>query len=143
MRVRKSELSPPAGLAVHKSKALPDDLVRFSFRHLTSSEKFCLPGEGELVKYMGVLLSRLKAVSDLRLSEFRSAGGKALRAHRHDWSNTTEEDGYSHLSQQLQECEPWQFSLSANEYGRVHGILVDNVFYVVWFDPEHRLYEGH
>ena len=29
----------------------------------------------------------------------------------------------------------------ANQHGRVHGILIDEVFYVVWLDPEHRLYQ--
>lgn len=23
---------------------------------------------------------------------------------------------------------------------RVHGILIDEVFYVIWLDPDHRLY---
>lgn len=36
----------------------------------------------------------------------------------------------------------WQFALSANEHGRVHGFLADNVFYVRWLDPDHNLYPG-
>lgn len=58
----------------------------------------------------------------------------------HDWQKTTEPDGYSELNEQLQGCEPWQFQLSANEHGRVHGILIDQVFYIVWLDPNHALY---
>jgi hypothetical protein len=30
--------------------------------------------------------------------------------------------------------------LTANEYGRVHGFFLDEVFYVVWLDPDHKLY---
>jgi hypothetical protein len=36
----------------------------------------------------------------------------------------------------------WQFSLSANEHGRVHGFLVENVFFIRWLDPDHNLYAG-
>lgn len=137
-KVTKPPLPPPSG-SVHKAKQLPDDLVRFSFRHYSSTEKFCHPAADRAHPYLGVLLDRLRDVSGMKLSEF-TASGKTLRSHSHDWASTTEKDGYSHLSKQLQECAPWQFSLTANEHGRVHGILIDNVFYIVWLDPEHSLY---
>jgi hypothetical protein len=35
----------------------------------------------------------------------------------------------------------WQFFLSANEHGRVHGFLAGET-YVRWLDPEHNLYPG-
>ncbi len=35
---------------------------------------------------------------------------------------------------------PYQFSLSSNEHGRVHGFFIDEVFYIVWLDPDHLLY---
>ena len=75
----------------------------------------------------------------MRVSEFR--GNKTIRSHAIKWDDTSAPGGFAHLSEQMQACEPWQFAISANEYGRVHGILLDTVFYVVWFDPEHRLYE--
>ena len=37
----------------------------------------------------------------------------------------------------------WQFALSANEHGRVHGFLVADTFFVRWLDPEHNLYPGN
>jgi hypothetical protein len=40
----------------------------------------------------------------------------------------------------LREYSPLQFMISKNEHGRVHGFARDNVFHVVWFDPEHKLY---
>jgi hypothetical protein len=36
--------------------------------------------------------------------------------------------------------QPWQFEISSNEHGRVHGFFIGNVFNVVWFDPKHLLY---
>jgi hypothetical protein len=37
--------------------------------------------------------------------------------------------------------EPYQFSISGNKWGRVHGIFVGHQFFIIWFDPEHALYE--
>jgi hypothetical protein len=128
-----------AAKSVHKAKELPDDLVRLSFRHYTPTEKFCLPTGEAVAAYAPVLFERLKQISGMRLSEF-TAFNKTLRNHSHDWASTTEADGYKHLTKQLQECTPFQFSLTANEHGRVHGILIDEVFYVVWLDPSHKLY---
>lgn len=139
MAINKSTLPQPTSL-VHKSKSLPDDLVRFSFRHLYFTEKFALPNGEAITAYTRQLLDRLKAVSDMKLSEFRSSKSRSIRAHTHDWRDTTEPDGFQQLSGQLRSCEPWQFCLTANEHGRVHGLLIDDVFYVVWVDPEHALY---
>ena len=36
----------------------------------------------------------------------------------------------------------WQFALSANEHGRVHGFLRGDTFYIRWLDPDHNLYAG-
>jgi len=30
----------------------------------------------------------------------------------------------------------------AKSYGRIHGFIHDNIFYVVWFDPAHNLFLG-
>jgi hypothetical protein len=75
----------------------------------------------------------------MRIDELK-AGGKATRCHSIDWDRTTEPNGYGHLTAQLRDCEPYQLTISANEHGRVHGIMIDNVFYVVWVDPNHSLY---
>lgn len=139
-RVRKPDLPSPAS-RVHKDKQLPDDLLRFSFRHFELNEKFCYPEEARMPTYFPALLDRLKLLSGMRLSDFRANGGhRSIRAHRHAWPNTTEPTGYAHLTEQLRECEPWQFALSVNEHGRVHGVLIDDVFYVVWLDCDHKLY---
>lgn len=136
----KKQLLPESSGRVHADRKLADDLLRFSFRHFMATEKFCYPPIDEKPNYLGTLMERLRDVSGMRVSEFRSAKHKAIRAHRHEWPDTSEPDGYAHLNEQLKQCEPWQFCLSANEYGRVHGILIDEVFYVVWLDHCHALY---
>lgn len=72
------------------------------------------------------------------LSANRSA---ALRAHPIDWEHTSEKNGFSQLNEQLQLFKPYQFSISANAHGRIHGFVSSSVFYVIWLDPEHRLYQ--
>lgn len=138
--VRKGDPLPTSAGSVHKRQALPDDLLRFSFRHYQATDKFCLPDGAKSPLYAATLLERLREVSSMRVSEFRANRHKSLRAHPHDWTETSEKDGYAHLTEQLKQCEPWQFCLTANEHGRVHGILIDEVFYVVWLDPEHKMY---
>jgi hypothetical protein len=135
--VKKGGSIPSSVGSVHKDKRLPDDLMRFSFRHYQPTEKFYLSAEAN---YAATLLDRLREVSSMRVSEFRANKSRAIRAHTLDWTETSEKSGYSHLTQQLQQCEPWQFCLSANEHGRIHGILIDEVFYVVWLDPGHKMY---
>lgn len=140
-KINKTPLPETSSGTIHKSKQLPDDLVRFSFRHLHMGHaKFGLPAGDRLPHYVPQLLERLKEVSGFKLSEFRTNKSRALRAHTHTWSETSEPDGFSHLNEQIRDCEPWQFCLSANEHGRIHGLLIDEVFYVIWIDPDHRLY---
>lgn len=137
--IHKRDLPSSTG-SIHKAKALPDDLLRFSFRHFQTTAKFDLPEQHTKPEYLDRLLYRLKDVSDYTVKKFRTEKNQSLRAHRLDWNDTTQPDGFAHLSEQLQQCEAWQFCLSANEHGRVHGILIDEVFYVVWLDHGHALY---
>ncbi|WP_343641452.1 hypothetical protein [Roseateles sp.] len=125
----------------HVHRGLPDNLMKFSFRLLQTTRKFGLEPAADAKRYLQQLLSRLQAISSLQVNEFRASKAKALRAHRHRWLATTEAQGFPSLSSEWDDHEAWQFQLSANEHGRVHGILVDEVFYVVWLDPEHRLYQ--
>ncbi len=113
----------------------------FSFKHLQLEHpkgKFCIKAkDGD---YIFKVLSRLKDVSQQKASDLRQSGGKSLRAHTIDWSSTSEKDGFSHLNEQLQSVTPYQFQFSANEYGRIHGFFIENVFYAIWLDPGHELY---
>lgn len=139
-KISKAPLVVATGGQIHKERSLPEDLIRFSFRHFDFTDKFCAPQAEAAGNYFAALMDRLRSVSGMKVSEFRTDKSRALRAHKHDWSGTTEAAGYAHLHEQLRECEPWQFCISANEHGRIHGILIDSVFYVVWLDPHHRLY---
>ena len=113
--------------------------VLFSFKYLdlAGNEKFhfsrCSP------EWLMSLFERLRSVSGMSMSEFEIPQGTALRNHELKWSTTTE-NGFSGLSEELQPDRPWQFSVSKKK-GRVHGFLLHSVFYVVWLDPDHELYD--
>jgi len=117
-----------------------ESLLSFSFKYLDlQNDKFDLPDTTVKAGYLAALFDRLKHISTMKCAEFRETG-KALRSHAIEWSKTSEPEGYSHLPEQLRECEPWQFSLARDELGRIHGILLDRIFYAVWIDHDHKLY---
>ena len=114
--------------------------VIFSFKYLDllGNNKFSIAGCGE--NYLEKLLLRLKDLSTIQVDEFLSSRSPSLRAHEIDWKNTTEPNGFTNLNAYLREKTAFQFEISANEYGRVHGFLINRVFYIVWLDPHHNLY---
>src|SRR5690554_3558112 len=113
--------------------------ISFSFQYLDSSNPKFDYSDRES-GYFCKVLQRLSALCTKTRREISVDRTSALRAHPIDWAGTTEPKGFSHLDEQLQESMPYQFSISANEHGRVHGFFIDSVFYVVWFDPRHELY---
>lgn len=130
---------PESNGRIHKKHSLPEDNLRFSFKYLDFNHpKFHIDTVRN--SYLKILLNRLKSLSNISVQNFRTNKDRALRAHMHDWRNTSEKEGFTCLNEQLRQCEPWQFELSANEHDRIHGILLDETFYIVWFDPHHQLY---
>ena len=91
------------------------------------------------IAYWLTLLDRLKGLSGMTVQELIKSRSKALRCHPIAWWDTTESCFGLPNEEQLVDT-PYQFSLSANAHGRVHGFFIDEVFFVVWLDPEHRLY---
>jgi hypothetical protein len=137
----KIKAKPPAVRTTHIPEQKPptDIGVVFSFKHLDlTSEKFSLNDCKD--NYLHKFLERLKALNGLPVHEIRTNKSKSLRAHSIDWAHTTEEKGFSFLNEQLRNLDAWQFEISSNEHGRVHGFFIDRVFYVVWIDPSHALY---
>lgn len=124
-------------LKMHRLSDIPDDLIRFSFKYINFSEKYPLKENDD--NYFKSLFNRLQSISHMKTIEFRTNKEKGLRAHKHDWPNTSDPGGFSHLNDKLKQAEAWQFQLSS-AHGRVHGILVDDVFYIIWLGPHHNLY---
>ena len=77
------------------------------------------------------LLDSLKSISGKSVIELMNRSTHDL--HPIDWrkTNTKPPVGYEQL-------EYWQFRIDKSS-GRVIGVIVDNVFYVIWLDPYHNL----
>lgn len=116
------------------------DLLRFSFRYLDAAHpRFTLAAQGGA--YLRLLLARLRDLSGLRVSEFRTNRLPSLRIHPIDFGEKgVSVDGFGLPPWVEADEKAWQFSLSANEHGRVHGFLVGDTFFVRWLDPGHNLY---
>lgn len=125
--------------AKEKVLSILDEKIAFSFKYLNfSNPKFTVSECG--FNYFFNLIRRFKDLGNTDMSIFMEKYARPLRNHRIDWEGeTVTEDGFGlNLKQDILD-EPWQFSVSSNEHGRVHGFIIQNIFYVVWLDPEHNL----
>jgi hypothetical protein len=112
--------------------------ISFSFKYFQENhDKFSVQPKG--ASYWISLVQRLKALSSLSAEEILLNRSQALRCHPIRWNDTTE-SGFGIPNESLLVDTPYQFSLSSNAHGRVHGFFIDEVFHIVWLDPEHRLY---
>ena len=113
------------------AKSLSFSFASFDRKH----ELFNLGGTGTdgvvSGKWFIELLDSLKSVCSMTIPEIRES--KTHNLHPIDWKHTNTKAPES--SEQL---EYWQFRISKSK-GRVIGIMIDGVFYVVWLDPHHNL----
>lgn len=136
-RIKKTQ--PPSEVGGIKKPTLPENLLRFSFKFFDGSDdELCPPAFPD--GYTRKLMERMRGLSSWTVSQFETQFDKAVRNHRHDWVKTSRPDGFACLNEQFQAYPGWQFQLTANEHGRVHGIIIDNTFYVIWLDVSHNLY---
>jgi len=84
------------------------------------------------------MIKRFQDICCLTLSQFRVNCSGSIHSHPIYWKTATE-NKFKNLPQHLQDGEDYQFSISQVKYGRIHGVLLDNIFYIVWFDPFHKL----
>ncbi|WP_312457389.1 hypothetical protein [Pseudescherichia sp.] len=113
--------------------------LSFSFQYIDSAHaKFGF--EKQSAVYFCKVIERLQGMSSLTLLEFTTNRNAALKSHCIDWVRTSEPDGFAHLNEQFQSYTPYQFAVSRNEHGRVHGFFIGDVFHIVWLDPDHQLY---
>jgi len=116
--------------------------LRFSFKHLDFSHERFPIGACNLA-FMECLLKQLRIFSTWPVEHFTDQNNRERR-HIIDFDQTCERNGFSNVDpDQLGAHESWQFSVCPDDpenCGRVHGILIDDTFFVVWLDPLHRLF---
>ena len=119
--------------------------LRFSFKYLdTTHRKFAVTNCD--VGFLRSLLAALRKFSDWRVEDFMEQNN---REHRHiiDFAASSEKDGFVRAPEinkdQLWHHEPWQLGIPPDQRGsrwRIHGILLDDTFFIVWLDPKHALF---
>ncbi len=113
--------------------------VTLSFRYFRERTPFVTDEVDK--NYVGALLGRFYAVCGMTVTQMKEFRNSPLRCHPIRFEETSEAGGFEHINLGLLEgTEPYQFSLTSNKHGRVHGFFVGSVFYVVWVDPTHALY---
>jgi hypothetical protein len=123
-------------------QTIKDEYVNFSFKYLDSSnEKFKFDDKD--CNYYTKLIMRIKDVSAMRALDLKSDRSKTLKCHSIDWNHKKiTETSFNIPGEDKIVSNPFQFALSKNEHGRVHGFFIGNVFFIRWFDPNHSLYSG-
>ncbi len=131
-----------------------DGCMRFSFKHaqVPGQDPFLIPACEAQEKshkckhsYFVELFRRLRDVCQMPESEFRNKYSKALRNHQVKFGKDDRltSKGFDCLSEGLREqADPaaFQFSVDTHRFGRVIGFLIEDIFFVVWFDPDHQMY---
>ena len=132
----------PAG-AIRAPEVSETETIVFSFNYFQPNHSTCNAGCREGI-YFRALLQRFSDVGRLTVKQFRTmhAGqNQSWRIHPISWSHPKiSTNGFKIPNRQDLDEQAWQFSLSQNQNGRVHGFLIDRVFHVVWLDPDHNLY---
>ena len=137
-KIKKTDVVKKGASGIKPPKLKPPQGISFSFKYYQDNHnKFSCIKKG--VSYWLTLLDRLKALSSLTAQELLADRSSTLRCHPIKWEETSE-SGFGLLHEQQLVDPPYQFSLSSNEHGRVHGFLINETFYIVWLDPDHLLY---
>jgi len=134
-----SELQTTSKIKI--SSLIGEDTVRFSFKYLDLSHgKFQVKHRNG--EYIHKLADRLKHYSSMNIREqLLSSKSKSTRFHPIDWDGTTEHDGFTCLNEELRALDGYEIEVEQKIYGRIHGFILGNIFFIVWLDPDHNLYK--
>jgi hypothetical protein len=140
-RIKKTDTRKGGTLGIRLTKLTQQQGISFSFKYYQDRHNKFSCSEKE-IPYWLTLLERLKALSGLTTQELLVNRSSTLRCHPIKWEGTSER-GFGLPSEDQLVDTPFQFSLSSNEHGRVHGFFIGETFYVVWLDPDHLLYPAN
>ncbi|MCC5639754.1 hypothetical protein LC593_28790 [Nostoc sp. CHAB 5844] len=139
-KIKKTKVSKDSTSGIKPTK-LKSQGISFSFKYYQDGNNKFSCNE-KAAKYWLTLFDRLKALSGLSAQELFMNRSSALRCHPIKWEDTSE-NGFGLPNEEQLVDTPYQFSLSSNEHGRVHGFFIDEIFYIVWLDPDHLLYPAN
>lgn len=119
-----------------KNKQAAPKKVLFSFMSVDKNEYFNL--DGTCQNWSADLFETMQMVSGITIDEITAGtySGKhsPFRIHQHQDAQAP-----CKVPSDISLEDMWQIRISLSK-GGIHGVFVENVFYVVWFDPLHNLY---
>ncbi len=116
--------------------------VYFNLKNLRNTEKKFDYTSLES-QYFIKFIERLKNIGSMSRKELINHWDGAVKCHRIEFNEPLPkitEKSFGCGSENDENA--FQFSISKNKWGRVHGYFIDNIFYIVWLDPNHELYPG-
>lgn len=117
-----------------------NDLVIFSYKYLNiDNKKFNIRNKD--CNYFCNLKERLRDISKMTMNEMLTPRNPhALKFNPINWDDKRVTESCFDIPNEKEIAyNPREFSISVNKDGRVHGFCIDNIFYIVWFDPDHNL----
>lgn len=120
------------------------EYITFSFKYFDRhNSKFSITSQNN--RYFIKVIERFKSLSTesfRSLKQLTLFNNKSLRFHSIDFSDMrVSEKGFNIPNREELDENAYQFEVSSNSHGRIHGFIIGNTFFVRWFDPEHRLYK--
>lgn len=79
-------------------------------------------------------MEKLKAYSEKSVTEIISNPTGTIRFHNHAKGHPAFKPPYD-----LSEDDFYQIRFGTSK-GGIHGVLIGNIFYVIWLDPQHNMY---
>lgn len=105
----------------------------FSFESLDfSNEYFNL--DGTCINWTFTMFQKLKIYSEKTPSELLANPRGTIRFHNHEKGNAEFKPPYD-----LDRSDFYQLRFGTSK-GGIHGVLVENIFYIIWIDPQHNMY---
>jgi hypothetical protein len=132
--------TPTARRTLPITSVITEDKIHFRFDHFDAEHPH-FKDSNFPCEWASALLRRLKDLQRCTIDYFKKDRGfrKTQHVHPIEWENANLYSFGIHNGEEFDD-DAWQFGLSKTA-GRVHGFFIDNLFYIVWLDPEHRLFK--
>jgi hypothetical protein len=160
MTKKKFESSRVKNLAEESYDRISNEKLKISFKFVEwESEKFFLHGLSK--KYYELLFGAFNDIQNATADDIKQKNHPRLTPKFINWKgdSTITQTSFpdkikdslrpqcgndeNELQKQYEEMTRDSFELRvAKSYGRIHGFIFDNTFYIVWFDPAHNLFPG-
>jgi len=132
--------------AVQVELAEDSRLLEFSFKHLDLQNPRFHSDNCDSA-YLCSLLECIRRYSNYTVGQFTDFNHESDR-NTIDPERLRDQLADKMLDEQLLDSEAWEFKVAPEatipprSLWRAHGLRIGNVFYVIWLDPKHKLFES-